>query len=469
MPIDSSIALSGRPVQFDNPMDVQGKVMSLRALAGQQQLQQMQIQQAQQQQEQERTLADLYKGNVNPDGTINRQGVLRGAADNGLGNRIPTIQKQFLDTDEAQGKVGKLKAETSEIELKVIKQRLDMAGAAISSLLASPNVTHDDVIRTVTGLVQRGVIDQDQGARMVQSLPGDPVRLRERLLQTGLETMDAKSRLDALTPKFDKVNNGKVTSFVDTNAITNPGGPADIRMTTTPGEDQSAATQRRGQNMTDARAREANQLTREANATTYDTERGMLVNRATGLARPVATIDGKPLGTKPKDLTDAQAKALLFGTRMQEADVVLNKLATQGTDRPSLIKSGVERTPLIGGALGAVANSALASPAQQQVEQAQRDFINAVLRRESGAVISDSEFDNARKQYFPQVGDSPAVKQQKQQNRRRARELMLEEVPIARRTGGATPRASTPVNMPAAVDFQLPSDIQAILNKHGGK
>lgn len=469
MPIDSSIALSGRPVQFDNPMDIQGKAMSLRALAGQQQMQQMQLQQAQQQQDQDRTLADLYRGNVNPDGTINRQGVLRGAADNGLGAKIPTLQKQFLDADEAQVKVGKLKSEAGEIDLNVTRKRMELSAGALQALLAKPNVTHEDVIGTMAGLVQQGIVTPEQGQQAIRQLPGNPAQLRQYLMQQGIAVMDAKSRLDALTPKFDKVNNGKVTSFVDTNAITNPGGPADIRMTTTPGEDQSAATQRRGQNMTDARAREANQLTREANATTYDTERGMLVNRATGLARPAATMDGKPLGAKPKDLTDAQAKALLFGTRMQEADVVLNKLATQGTDRPSLIKSGVERTPLIGGALGAVANSTVASPAQQQVEQAQRDFINAVLRRESGAVITDSEFDNARKQYFPQVGDSPAVKQQKQQNRQRARELMLEEVPNARRTGGATPHASTPVTMPAAVDFQLPADIQAILNKHGAK
>jgi len=53
----------------------------------------------------------------------------------------------------------------------------------------------------------------------------------------------------------------------------------------------------------------------------------------------------------------------------------------------------------------------------QSFNQAQRDFINAQLRRESGAVIADSEFDNAAKQYFPQVGDSPQVLLQKKSNR----------------------------------------------------
>jgi len=35
-------------------------------------------------------------------------------------------------------------------------------------------------------------------------------------------------------------------------------------------------------------------------------------------------------------------------------------------------------------------------------EQAKKNFVNAVLRLESGAVISPSEFTNADKQYFPQ-------------------------------------------------------------------
>jgi hypothetical protein len=51
------------------------------------------------------------------------------------------------------------------------------------------------------------------------------------------------------------------------------------------------------------------------------------------------------------------------------------------------------------------------------MEQAQRDFVNAILRKESGAAISPTEFASASKQYFPQPGDSPAVIAQKANNR----------------------------------------------------
>ena len=75
---------------------------------------------------------------------------------------------------------------------------------------------------------------------------------------------------------------------------------------------------------------------------------------------------------------------------------------------------------------------------QQRVEQAQRDFINAILRRESGAAIAESEFSNARKQYFPQAGDSKAVIEQKARNRQLAIDGIQAEVPGGFRRGGAS-------------------------------
>jgi hypothetical protein len=59
----------------------------------------------------------------------------------------------------------------------------------------------------------------------------------------------------------------------------------------------------------------------------------------------------------------------------------------------------------------------LQSPLVQQQLQAERNFVNAVLRRESGAAIADSEFASATKQYFPMPGDSAEVLAQKKLNR----------------------------------------------------
>lgn len=124
-----------------------------------------------------------------------------------------------------------------------------------------------------------------------------------------------------------------------------------------------------------------------------------------------------PLAGSPgKTLTESQGKASLFASRMDKANQIMSQLNADGTNNTSAIKGALESVPLVGGALGTVGNFA-ASSDQQRLEQSQRDFVNAVLRQESGASISPSEFESAQKQYFPQRGDSAAVIAQKAANR----------------------------------------------------
>lgn len=139
-------------------------------------------------------------------------------------------------------------------------------------------------------------------------------------------------------------------------------------------------------------------------------------------------------GGSLKPPTEGQGKAVLFGARMQSSNQTLEELAKQGYQTPSYAKSAAESVPLVGGMLGrAVSSTPIVSQQEQRLEQAQRDFINAVLRRESGAVIAPSEFDNAQKQYFPQFGDSPEVIAQKQRNRETAlRGIQYEAGPHAK-------------------------------------
>jgi len=166
-------------------------------------------------------------------------------------------------------------------------------------------------------------------------------------------------------------------------------------------------------------ARQRLTLDQQAPKGQYDAERGVLVDPRTGEARPV-TMDGQPLGAKDKPLNDSQSKALLFGSRMQAANKVLADLEKTGT---SASVPG-SRTPIIGGII-----SAAQGANQQSLDQAKRDFMTAILRRESGASISPTEFDTADKQYFPQIGDSKQVIAQKAANRKLAIDGVLIEVP----------------------------------------
>jgi hypothetical protein len=119
-------------------------------------------------------------------------------------------------------------------------------------------------------------------------------------------------------------------------------------------------------------------------------------------------------GAKP--LTESQGKAAGFGVRVNDSDAIIREIGGNGKVQPGLIKRSAEAVPFVGDALGTLTNWTQSEP-QQKVEQAQRNFINAVLRRESGAVITPEEFDNARKQYFPQPGDEKGTIAQKQSNR----------------------------------------------------
>jgi hypothetical protein len=113
---------------------------------------------------------------------------------------------------------------------------------------------------------------------------------------------------------------------------------------------------------------------------------------------------------KPVQMTEGQSNAALYADRMREADAIIAANEKAGM---SVGGRALEAVP------GGVGNF-LQADDYQLFEQARRNFINAVLRRESGAVIADTEFANAEKQYFPRPGDSEAVLKQKAANRRSA-------------------------------------------------
>jgi hypothetical protein len=71
------------------------------------------------------------------------------------------------------------------------------------------------------------------------------------------------------------------------------------------------------------------------------------------------------------------------------------------------------------------------------------------LRRESGAVISPSEFEEARKQYIPQPGDGEQTLKMKAQNRKRVLDSLKSEsgnvnqAPFEVTTGGGKSSGET--------------------------
>jgi hypothetical protein len=250
-------------------------------------------------------------------------------------------------------------------------------------------------------------------------------------------------------PKAEKLDNGGQISFRDTNPNSptygQATGGAAVQKVQSP--DSVASTGMARDRLTFDQNQPKGQIVQSDNGP-------VLVDPRTGTGRTVTGPDGQPLPGTTKPLTEGQSKALLFGSRMRDADKILQTLAGEGT-QTSVPGSGA---PLVGGII-----NSLSSDNRQMLNQAKTDFMTAVLRRESGAAISSGEFTTADKQYFPQIGDGPGVISQKAKNRELAINGILIEVPekqrgnvragaasaLAANTGGASGSWAEPSGKPA--------------------
>ena len=130
------------------------------------------------------------------------------------------------------------------------------------------------------------------------------------------------------------------------------------------------------------------------------------------------------------EYNENQAKAAGFADRMRTSNPIIEDPDKQKAGQ-SMSQKALDYIPLLG--------NYVVSDDYQSFNQAQRDFINAQLRRESGAVINPEEFANARLQYFPQPGDSEEVVLQKQRNRAEAVKAMERSAGPAYKPTGVTP------------------------------
>lgn len=159
-------------------------------------------------------------------------------------------------------------------------------------------------------------------------------------------------------------------------------------------------------------------------------------------AAPAPASPGMIPLTEPKVTID-EKKAQTFADRMTTSGKIIDDMGTAGSG--FLDKAASWAMPM-------GTDSLVTSDEFKKVDQARRDFINAQLRRESGAVIGADEFDSANKQYFPQPGDTQDVLEQKRRNR----EIVIKGM---QRDGGPTyqPPATT-----------LTPQIEDLVKKYGG-
>jgi hypothetical protein len=428
MPLDPRIALGVQPMQLQMPdpnagMNSLARMMQIRGMQDEQQVNALKVDEYKRTNERRNKLDSLLGGfSGKPEelgSTLLRGGFLD--------------ESQKVEKDRREGMKADADADAKRVE--TAQKRVESWGQTMGWVRQNP--TPESAVSAVRYLVTIGVIPQDMAQAALANVGNDPQSITQWATQGFQAALSAKDQL----PKYDTRNLGGSTQTTAIDPVTGQVRVVNsVANTATPGD--LLADKRAGQRL--QQAEDHFQAGQNAPRGQFiETTNGyVLADPKTGAVRPVTGADGQPLKGKAADrqMTDAQAKANLFGSRMKESDRILSSLEGKYSPMAVNAKVGAEKVPLVGGAAGYAANKML-SDAGQQAEQAQRDFINAVLRRESGAVITDPEFDNAKKQYLPQPGDSPAVLTQKRRNRNLAIQGMEAEVPGGFRSG---PSLSSP-------------------------
>lgn len=162
-------------------------------------------------------------------------------------------------------------------------------------------------------------------------------------------------------------------------------------------------------------------------------DRVLSATEAQSLGVPFGTKASDAYGITPtKPLTESQAKDLTYGQRGSEANDIIGQLeSTVAKYNPILYSTYKTLEP------NTIGNTAVPDNIRQ-VAQAERNFASAVLRRESGAAISASEYATVNKQYFPQPGDDAATLAQKAQNRATAINSFLQNAGQSGVNGGGS-------------------------------
>jgi len=116
-------------------------------------------------------------------------------------------------------------------------------------------------------------------------------------------------------------------------------------------------------------------------------------------------------GAQAKPFTEGQSKDNVYVTRAQGALEVLDPVADQLVSAASRA-ANVDPTGFI--------RSRIQSPEFQVAQQAGNEFLQAILRKDTGAAITEQEQQLYGQTYLPQPGDSPQVLTEKKAARRRA-------------------------------------------------
>jgi hypothetical protein len=457
MAIDPNIALGVRSVEFQNPLAQYGQIAAIQNAQNQNALAQFQLGSAQRQEESQNALSDSYRRSIDPTtGELNTKMLLANVAQSKAAHLLPDIQSKLLESQSKQATMAKTTQETEAGKFKLAQDKLKHGWMSMGE--AS---TPQAAIEKLQDGVSKGYFDETTATAEAQKILSMTLdQYKQYRIQKVMGLLDAKDQLGAMLPKVARQEaGGKILTIQDNPMLPGYGQPVagmDIAKTQTFADITAAkqATTSAGQlslaqqKFAFEKANPGYELKEDADGNFFGVNKrtlqaspvtiagttataapvagagmpGARVPVVPETATPVAGAPGTQLVGKGQALTESQGNAAAYGMRMKEADAILGQMAQKGTLRGA----NIEAIPFVGEGLGKILPSALGgtNAAQQQVNQAKNNFVTAVLRKESGASISDAEFEREDKKYFPQVGDDAKTIKQKAEARKLAIKAM---------------------------------------------
>lgn len=324
------------PAPMEGPLDQYAKVQNLKTLMGQGQLQELQRTKLQRDLEEEQATHDVFR-NMKPDQTLESllPDVMRASPTKGI-----QFQKQILEQNAARANLDKTKLELAVKSTAAHRDQLvdvnDPASAAewTKAGYADPNIS--------SILAKGGSLEQ-----ALARIPTDPAQFQEWKKRNAL---GATKFIEMNKPHIIQENLGGTNRV---SAVPGLGGAPETISTTARTVSPDAAmhdvTARRGQNMTDARARELNGIMEGQGptdlmptATAIANHDIPLPNPPSGSRNPMAMVRYNDLVKKVKEINPAYnapdyAASLKgvkdfgtgpYGQKVESANTALNHLAT---------------------------------------------------------------------------------------------------------------------------------------------
>lgn len=141
-------------------------------------------------------------------------------------------------------------------------------------------------------------------------------------------------------------------------------------------------------------------------------------------------IPGGPADKSVTDLTDAEGKATSWLERMNQAESVITKApdwAKQSTGSlGGMVGATIGSVPILGDTgLAKLSRNTVESSERQSVRNAEKAWVGALLRSDTGASYKDMEEKDIIRTFFWQPGESLAVKKEKEDMRDVVRRSMV--------------------------------------------